>query len=202
MRRAFRKARSSRRSSSHRPSFSRMPSKARISSTLPPAVVSRARARNRAWSIRASTTPTSKSLRIGWRSGIRPSVPPSSPAAWRRFRRRSLPFSGRAIRFCTVGRSMALKLCSSPHTARDKIQHLPRRICNPLRGYMAETISTLHQVRYAEAVSRFAKASRMNAGSGAANFAHEAPESDACISAIHLSCACPSPRPNIKLETP
>ena len=70
-------------------------------------------ARNRAWSIRASTTPTSKSSRIGWRSGIRPSVPPSSPAAWRRFRRRYSPFSGQATRFCTAGRSMAApKRCS------------------------------------------------------------------------------------------
>jgi hypothetical protein len=99
---------------------------------------------------------------------------------------------------------MALKLCSSPHTARDKIQHLPRRICNPLafEAHVADTFSTLHQVRYAEAASRFAKASRMNAGSGIANFAHAAAESDACMRAIHLSCACPSPRPNIKLKTP
>ena len=63
-------------------------------STLPPAAVRRARARNRGSFIRASTTPTSKSLEIVSRFGIRPSVPPSSRAAWPRFQPRYSPFSG------------------------------------------------------------------------------------------------------------
>ena len=61
----------------------------------------------------ALTTRTSKFSKTVWRSGIRPSVPPSSRAGWRRFQPRYSPFFGRATPYCTVDLSMAApKRCS------------------------------------------------------------------------------------------
>ncbi len=51
---------------------------------------------DRGWSIRASTTRTSRSWRIGWRSGTGPSAAPCSPAAWRRSRPPAWPSCARA----------------------------------------------------------------------------------------------------------